>query len=144
MYKDNSYDLLLHKEVCLPRIVINASLNLQKQAKNRYSKHLLVDRLENVDYKHNYCDKDLQKAIDTIRNNPVEPFEVGLTKIDGRWFVEKCCVRISYDNLVDICLVIGSDGTIITAWLNDKTDTHRTLKRDRYNTKDEYEEAMKK
>lgn len=143
MYKGNSYDLLLHEEVYMPTEVIKTALLLQKSIKNQYSRHLLMDRLANTDYKHNYTDEDLQKAIERLRENPIKPFEVGLNKYGGKLYLDKQCVRLSYDNFVDICIVVSGNGIVITAWLNDKMDTHKTLNKWRYNTKEEYERILK-
>lgn len=139
------YDLLLHKDVYLPQGVKNVALRLQKSIKKgQYSYHLLTDRLENPDLKHNYTDSDLDKALSSIINEPVEPFEVGLNKYPIGWCVDKYCVRVSYDNKVDIIIVLTAKGKVITAYCNLKTDNHKTLRKERYNTKEDYERLMKR
>jgi hypothetical protein len=44
----------------------------------------------------------------------------------------KWLVRTRYDAVHDICIVYLRTGLVKTAWLNARTDTHKTLVRSRY------------
>ena len=46
--------------------------------------------------------------------------------------LKKIAFRWSYSSSHDICVVVSSDGRIITCWLNNKNDVHSTLDRAKY------------
>jgi hypothetical protein len=51
--------------------------------------------------------------------------------------VEKCLIRYPYTNQIDLCLVINPIlKIIITAWLNKRNDTHKSLNKTKYSQKD--------
>ena len=47
--------------------------------------------------------------------------------------ITKLCYRIAYSHYQDIILVVGNDKTLVTLYLNDTDDEHKTLNRDNYN-----------
>ena len=49
--------------------------------------------------------------------------------------VEKVCYRISYNNYEDIIIVLSKKKAIITAWINNKNDSHKTLDKTLYEVK---------
>jgi hypothetical protein len=79
-----------------------------------------------------YSRHALQRASEKGINLPVHIsgslFECEV--IDGR--VVKVAVRTRYSNTHDLCTVIGSNGVIITVWLNRIDDNHGTLDRSKY------------
>ena len=49
--------------------------------------------------------------------------------------LQKIAFRYGYDATNDLCVVMAFNGrfpTILTVWLNEKTDIHRTLNRSQY------------
>ena len=58
----------------------------------------------------------------------VRPFEIAVT--DGR--IEKAAYRLPYDARFDVTVVVMWPGVIVSAWLNERTDTHATLNPSRY------------
>lgn len=102
------------------------SLEIVKSA-NALSKHMWK-HIDNTDKKHNI---DLTKLFLIVKSlqrfSKVEPFEVEVEKGD----VTKCVIRTEYDENKDISIVFRK-GFIVTAYLNDKTDLHTTLKSENY------------
>ncbi len=50
---------------------------------------------------------------------------------DGNFRVSKIVVRKSYNRDLDIVYVIGRGGVLVTCWLNEKSDGHKTLDKSR-------------
>lgn len=44
----------------------------------------------------------------------------------------KMLLRTKYSTQYDLCIVLAPGGVVKTVWLNDKTDTHTTLKKHLY------------
>lgn len=102
------------------------SLTLIKSA-NALSNHMWehvadTDKKHDIDYKKLYL---IVKKLQSYSN--IEPFEVEVEKGN----VTKCVVRTEYDEQRDISIVFRF-GFIVTAWLNDKNDTHKTLIKNKY------------
>lgn len=102
------------------------SLTLIKSA-NALSNHMWehvtdTDKKHDIDYKKLYL---IVKKLQSYSN--IEPFEVEVEKGN----VIKCVVRTEYDEQRDISIVFRF-GFIVTAWLNDKNDTHKTLIKNKY------------
>lgn len=59
--------------------------------------------------------------------------EVFEADVDETGAVTKVCVRVSYSENHDVCLVFNpDDGTLITLWANRADDTHESLDTSRY------------
>lgn len=126
-------EYLLHKDIFMPQQVKDATKNMQKSlVANSFSSHL-YDHLLNKDRKHNYTEEDINKAVEKMTKNPIEPFEVKLVEANwGKLRIVKYCVRMNLNDTTDIVIVIGNKQNVVTAWLNNKNDTHRTLDRNKY------------
>lgn len=96
----------------------------------RFTDHLL-ERAINGDEKHRIPVNMLHYIIrEVLRTNTIKPFEV--EEING--YVNKFCVRVSFDDKMDITIVfgVGSVLNVRTAWLNRKGDKHSTLIEEKY------------
>lgn len=47
-------------------------------------------------------------------------------------YIEKIGLRIPFDGQNDIVFVLSNDKTVITAWINKKSDIHKTLNESNY------------
>lgn len=128
--------ILLHEEVFIPQWVTQAVLKMQRETTNYVlSEHWLNEHSgEKFDGKHNTKDKDLLTIMYNTSKNPIEPFEVELTKINGKWKVTKYVIRVAFTRDSDLAIVIRGN-RIITCWLNDVDDLHYTLDKTKYETK---------
>lgn len=97
------------------------------------SEHLLK-HFKNKDKKHNI---DYDKFVEIVNNlyyrdnekfnKHTEVFEVE----ENSHIITKAVFRCPYDNKYDICIVIRY-GRVVTAWLSDIFDNHRTLDNKKY------------
>jgi antitoxin component of MazEF toxin-antitoxin module len=108
--------MLFHRDVGFPKNVqmMTGVLNL------RYSQHALRAARED-----RYGIMELPETLDVTNGKPVE-IEVE----DGR--VVKSVYRASYDDEIDMVIVVQPDGFVKTVWFNMKTDKHKTLDRSKY------------
>lgn len=106
-----------HAELYMPEV----ALKLQFAALLRYTKHAIKAASDD-----RYGKIELPKVFDTRNASLIE----AVVK-DGK--VVKSLWRQAYDQLHDLCLVLDpSTATVITAWLNLKTDRHSTLDEAKY------------
>lgn len=145
------YSKLFHKDIYFPQGAKESALALQKEF-NEYnlSRHLQEHlNTKGKDRSHNYLDKALEECLNTIQDNPQEPFEIELSKdyhLFGKkgWFVTKYCIRIPYNKKEDLVVSIRprwnrekknydfDNNLVVTAWLNDNKDHHYTLDETKY------------
>lgn len=109
--------LIFHKDVFVPAALANyvASFNIYL----KYSKHCL--EREYIRFKPSNI--SLKNFVEIEAEKPLR--------------ILKVVVREHYDEYDDLVLVIIPDlnykiGFVKTVWLNEKTDTHKTLNRSRY------------
>lgn len=116
---------LYHTDVYMPE-------ELKKGAKQlissnlRFSRHL-KEHLSSPDTKHDLNGHGINDSIKKIKNGKATLFEVE-TFGDK---VVKAVYRLAYNETQDISIVLRNH-LVVTAWLNDKTDTHTTLDVDKY------------
>lgn len=150
------YSLLFHKDVWLHKDFQETVLRYQKEFFNSYfySKHF-EDRLNNSsDRSHDYLKTAVESCLKTIKDNPQEAFEIEMSKDYhffklGGWFVTKYCIRIPYSAEQDLCVAIRPqyknsvpvDNMIVTAWLNNKKDSHNTLDKTKYCTEEKFKNS---
>ncbi len=136
---------LLHSEVYMPENVVKTNNKIQKVITNvTYSNHFTNQCVNIGDYKH-YLDKNkVTNIILGLKNNPIKPFEVEISKINNLKVITKICIRTTYDESRDISIVIiprlnkdkkSFTAFIKTAWLNSNADIHYTLDKSKYLTK---------
>jgi hypothetical protein len=89
---------------------------LQRFSQLRYTQHA---KLETI--------KDRYAIIPVVKLHHINPADIfEYTREDGQ--IVKFAIRIrSFDNNLDFCYSISLDGNVVTAWANDKADSHRTL-----------------
>ena len=150
------YSKLFHKDVFIPNNVQEIVKNYQEKFTGyRLSNHLKEHMKGYDDRSHDYLEEALIKCLDTIQQCSQEAFEVELSK-DYRyfgksgWIVTKYCIRIPYCNTQDLVVSIRpffdqqtkrfdfSKNLIVTAWLNDKNDSHSTLDASKYCSQGEW------
>lgn len=126
---------LLHIEKGIPQAILNEVLSIQRNLSQRnleLSRHI-VCRLENCNHKHHYTGDELISCVERLKSNPVIPFEVEVAFYNGVVIIKKYVVRIKYNDTQDISVVIRGD-KIITAWINDRDDAHKTLDLSKYDS----------
>ena len=139
------YSKLFHAEILMPKTATDQVTILQRDIKSVVlSKHFEEQHVDTSDYKHCLQKTKIISAVMSLTKKQVSPFEVELSKdyyvLGPGWHVTKYVVRMSYDTTRDVTFVIAVEPTnktsafIKTAWLNDKSDTHITLNREKYNT----------
>lgn len=85
-----------------------------------------------VDLVENYGKKALEEFSKVIRNNILEEEKVFEFYSKSRK-ITKACFRFSLGNFpIDIIIVISSGGVIITVYLTDRDDNHKTLNKKPY------------
>lgn len=118
---------LYHREVFWKDDFDEDSAKLIKSA-YRLSRHLM-EYLNNDDSDRRKFDFDgIMGTIEYLKTmDSVESFEVETEN----GFLTKCVVRVSYNERKDICIVFRK-GLVVTAWLCDKNDNHKTLDKTKY------------
>ena len=118
---------LYHREVFWKDDFDEDSAKLIKSA-YRLSRHLM-EYLDNDDSDRRKFDFDgIMGTIEYLKTmDSVESFEVETEN----GFLTKCVVRVSYNERKDICIVFRK-GLVVTAWLCDKNDNHKTLDKTKY------------
>jgi len=62
----------------------------------------------------------------TLDSRDCDIFEIEDTDL------RKYALRVSYNKVEDLCIVVDETGFVRTVWLNRKTDNHRTLDKSQY------------
>ena len=118
--------MLYHKNVFWKKNFDVDSAALIKTV-NRFSKHL-TEYFDDTRESRAFTASDIIKAVDKLKTyDTVKAFEV---ETDGHTLT-KCVVRMGYNGKKDIILVFRK-GLVVTAWLCDKSDNHKTLDKSRY------------
>jgi hypothetical protein len=89
-----------------------------------YNKHCL----ENIRYRA----IDIERLLLYIKGIRLEAGAIFEYYLTDKGEVDRICYRITYNNGLDIILVMGEDKEIITIYLNSKDDLHYTLKKELY------------
>lgn len=149
------YSKLFHKDVFMPCGLQDKVKRLQRFATGfELSKHL-AQRISETDRSHDYSAEDVMRALESLRKDPKEAFEVEFGKdyhyfgYHG-WDVVKFCVRVPRGDGSDVCLALSpwhSGGKpkvlfVRTAWLNSASDAHSTLKAGAYCDEEEWFRCM--
>ena len=157
------YRLLFHKDVFMPEGVRDVVRVLQRQMKNHtlsahFREHLQQHAYE--DRSHKYLEDIVDECLKDINSQAQNPFEVELSKgyyefgVNG-WVVTKYCVRVPYDCDADLVIVIrpgwnkekhdydANINIVVTAWLNESSDSHRTLDESKYCSEDAWKSERK-
>lgn len=72
------------------------------------------------------------KKIPVIINNVANVKVIEVETEDDGMTVHKQLVRYPYDSSNDLVMAIVRNGLVKTAWVNSKTDNHRTLDKSKY------------
>lgn len=117
---------LYHRNIFWKKEFDKASADLIKSV-NHLSRHLIEYLDDNAD-RRNFDLEGINKVIKTLKTfDTVKSFEVETE--NGK--LTKCVVRFKYNNQKDICIVFRY-GVVITAWLCNRDDNHKTLDRSKY------------
>lgn len=117
-----------HKDIWLPDNLIEECKQLVKTPK-KFSLHA-YQRLNSKDRSHKVDRGLVVASLKKIQKNPPEPFEV-YTNNNGK--AEKFCMRGHYKK--DDIIFVFTKKLIVTFWLNDKNDSHKTLDEELYERK---------
>ena len=151
---------LFHKDVFMPDGVPAICNNLQARLDSYDMSHHIIEHLTNQrweDRSHTYDERQVMKCLDSLKNSPQEAFEVEASKDyhyfrKGGWFVTKYCCRIPYSTTQDLVVVIRpqyhggkyAGSKVTTAWMNGRTDSHRTLDKTKYCSREEWDEVERR
>lgn len=125
--------MLYHKDVYWESYFDEKALSL---VNDRYSEHLLECLLFAPNKQHAINTHTLNRIIDNIKNKNIR-YNIYEVETDKFGNVVKAVFRTSYNDKMDISIVF-SCRCVVTAWLNDKRDTHNTLDNSRYFKKNIY------
>ena len=118
--------MLYHKQVFWKKEFDVESAKLIKTV-NHFSKHL-KDYFSNNEEKRNFDADSIIKIVEKLKTfDNIKAFEV---ETDGH-NLTKCAVRVGFNGKKDICLVFRK-GLVVTAWLCNKDDNHKTLDKSKY------------
>lgn len=124
---------LLHIEKNIPEYVLKTVLSIEQRINTdniKFSRHI-QEHFANPNMKHDYTSAGLMECIESLKTNPVKPFEIEVSQENGRVFLTKYVVRVPYDKKYDISIAIRGN-MVVTAWLNRHDDTHKTLDLSKY------------
>lgn len=143
--------ILLHKDVYMPKWMQSKVRKvLNKYKRFVLSKHVKEHAALDNDRSHRYVLSKLNESIEYLLEHVSscdDAFEVEMTQFDypyPHWLITKVCIRTRYDDDQDVCLSIRTAkdmntnvylpdvALIVTAWLNHKNDSHRTLESSKY------------
>ena len=119
--------MLFHKSIYwIPQFDIQSKQLLLSV--KRLSNHL-YDHIENSNKpRYDISIERLYNIVQGLCSQDIHPFEV---EVDCNNKVVKTVIRTPYDDNRDISIVIRY-GYIVSAWLNDKNDSHISLDRSKY------------
>ena len=117
---------LYHRQVYWKKDFDIESAKLIKTV-NKFSNHLQEHFADNAERRQFDADAII-KIIDKLKRfDNIKAFEV---ETDGH-YLTKCVVRVGFNGKKDICIVFR-EGLVVTAWLCDKDDNHKTLDKRKY------------
>jgi len=122
---------LLHSEVFMPKWVKETVMAKERKIRNAYLSKHCEDNLFISNFKHDIEREKLLGIVNSLKTNPVMPFEVEITKDGTNYNVTKIVIRTNYNDERDISIVLRGN-MIVTAWLNYKIDEHKTLDESKY------------
>jgi hypothetical protein len=118
--------MLYHKQVFWKKDFDIESAKLIKSV-NRFSKHL-QEYFDDTSERRNFNADDIIRIVDKLKQfDSVKCFEV---ETDGHQ-LQKCVIRCGFNGKKDICIVFRK-GLVVTAWLCNKDDRHKTLDKSKY------------
>ena len=118
--------MLYHKDVFWNLKFDVEALELIKTA-SRLSRHL-QEHIASVDERRGFDLTGIEKIINEIKKqNSISCFEVEVE--NGK--VTKAVIRVEYNSRKDICIVFRK-WVVVTAWLCNKNDNHKTLDKSKY------------
>lgn len=118
--------MLYHKQVFWKKEFDVESAKLIKTV-NHFSKHL-KDYFSNNEEKRNFDADSIIKIVEKLKTfDNIKAFEVETDEHN----LTKCAVRVGFNGKKDICLVFRK-GLVVTAWLCNKDDNHKTLDKSKY------------
>lgn len=118
--------MLYHKQVFWKSDFDIESAKLIKTV-TRFSRHL-QDYFESKNENRNFNAEDIMRIVEKLKTfDTVKCFEV---ETDGH-HLQKCVVRCGFNGKKDIILVFRKE-FVVTAWLCNKDDNHKTLDKSKY------------
>lgn len=122
---------LYHREIFWKDYFNSAVQRLISTENIKVTRHIKVDNVNRTHCQHNKININSLVAITYEAKNRVRPyylFEVETNEFDN---ITKAVFRTDYNTMYDIVIVVRKN-LIVTAWLQKKADTHRTLDVSKY------------
>ena len=119
--------MLYHKRGYWNKQIENEAICFIKRWHGKPSQHLSYIIMSKTRRNHIYSIGEIYKAIGHAKLNNCYIFETAYKKEK----LTKVVFRTSFNDYDDISIVL-SNGIIVTAWLNRKTDNHETLNLNNY------------
>lgn len=117
---------LYHRQVYWKKEFDFESAKLIKTA-NHFSRHLQEYFADNAE-RRQFDAESIMNIIEKLKTfDNIRAFEV---ETDGH-YLTKCVVRVGFNGKKDICIVFRK-GLVVTAWLCNKDDNHKTLDKSKY------------
>ena len=117
---------LYHRQVYWKKDFDIESAKLVKTVE-RFSNHL-KEYFDDTTERRQFDADSIMKIINKLKTfDNIRAFEV---ETDGH-ALTKCVVRVGFNGKKDICIVFR-EGFVVTAWLCNKDDNHRTLDKTKY------------
>lgn len=117
---------LYHRQVFWKKEFDVESAKLVKTA-NRFSRHLQEYFTDDTE-RRQFDAESIMNIIEKLKTfDNIRAFEV---ETDGH-YLTKCVVRVGFNGKKDICIVFRK-GLVVTAWLCNKDDNHKTLDKSKY------------
>ena len=117
---------LYHRQVYWKKNFDFESAELIKSAK-RFSRHL-EEYFDDDAERRQFNADSIMRIVEKLKTfDNIRAFEV---ETDGHTLT-KCVVRVGFNGKKDICIVFRK-GLVVTAWLCNKDDNHRTLDKTKY------------
>lgn len=143
-------DLLFHVDVFMPGGLIKLCQESYDAFKGKFKLSKKGREKIGCDASHNFNLDKVEKIANSINDIKPYVFEVA-TNFDQNnnqpYSIKKFVARIPYDNANDVSIVffVKDIPLLLTAWLNPKSDTHKTLNRGLYvqSKKDRQERVAK-
>lgn len=121
--------MLYHKKVYWDKQFDIDARKIMEKEKYTFSNHLLKNLRYSKAKRRQITEERLSQILYNIRDRKQNYYLYEVEVKNGN--VVKACIRTSYDKENDISIVYR-DKCIVTAWLNEKQDIHRTLDKKKY------------
>ena len=116
------WDRRYHEEIYMPPGLQERCMQIiKKNAPHHFTNHAWNNK---DDRSHNADKNQVKKALEYLENCPSKPFEI---YVNEKGYPFRFCMRTKLNPTDDIAFVLQGN-KVITFWVNETNDDHRTLK----------------